>query len=433
MPEQTTDLLIELCSGAYRPNQPALVNGDGTAASKDGAQSRSSAAAYLSYLQVGGYGKTPAAATAASIGTSTPSMNNASRRGSIAAVEPYAVDGPSRRATHPDGTDQGAGHAGNSEGNPKGETVEGSPPYQVPSPRTFFAHFIQHPEPFARFLETVALARWGQSINMDAHTRAAVPTPLPGRGSATPGHYGQTDQVLGTEPNDEHDDGADFDPATHKDECAIWNTLLELYVTTSRSDASSASGDSASTSVRVQRRERALRLLEQHDTLPYDATQALVLCSMEHFTDGLVLLYERMGMFEDVLRFWMDESVPSLAHDGASEKDNASCKVMAALRRYGPTQPQLYPLVLRYLVSSEQLLATHREDLAEVLRHIEDDALMSPLEVVQALARTGVASVGLVREYLSRAINQERAEIEGVSTELDLLGEFVFATQMPRH
>jgi hypothetical protein len=398
LPDATTDLLIELCSGLFSPKPIAV--GAGIAA----AQERSVAAAYLSYLQVGHYGK-PANASAqqeatggAGTSASTPSMPAHTSERTSLAIEPYHLDGvaESNGAQAP------------------------ADAYHTPSPRTFFAHFIRHPAHFVRFLETVALARWGQRVDMDTHAASHEPlsagalAPL----AATAGSDDEVERALrelGMEPSDDV-----FVDEDHKDQCAIWNTLLELYLASARDSNADPDAPAAlllhvehglDGAQRGERRERALHLLEQHEQLPYDITQALVLCSMESFTEGLVLLYERMGMYEDVLRFWMDAST------AAGARDEASAKVMAALWRYGPSSPQLYPMVLRYLVSSEAILERHHADVAKVLKHIEDEGLMGPLEVVQALGRTGVASVGIVREHLTRAVLQEREEIEAVSVQ----------------
>ncbi|KAN0061118.1 Vacuolar protein sorting-associated protein 11 [Thecaphora frezii] len=407
LPEKTTDLLIELCAGAFRPT---TATGLGQAnPSRDGA-GKSAAAAYLSYLHVGAFNKSLNAtdggngnsngiSTGPGTGASTPILNQTStsnRNSFIATIDPYNVEGTrSRRQSVLPNVDEGT----------LGEATEEA--YAVPSPRTFFAHFIQHPAEFIRFLETVALARWGQSVNMDLHAESHDPLSL-----KAPIAEDAEDEVtlalreLGVSTNDDYEDADD------RDQKAIWNTLLELYLSSSkpvRDGESNAFGlDGAQ---RCQRREKALHLLEQHETLPYDVSHALMLCSVEEFTEGLVLLYERMGMYEDVLRFWMDASLDEDA-DNRVQGEVVSCKVMAALRRYGDAKPHLYPIVMRYLVSSDEILSRHHEDLGEVLDYIEEHALLSPLEVVQALSRTGVASVGLVRSYLTRTIVREREEIE---------------------
>ncbi|KAG6858557.1 hypothetical protein C0993_005476, partial [Termitomyces sp. T159_Od127] len=106
------------------------------------------------------------------------------------------------------------------------------------------------------------------------------------------------------------------------------------------------------------------------------------------YTEGLVLLWEKMGMYEDVLRYWMDK-------DKEGVVAGASTQVLNHLNRYGPEHPHLYPLVLRFLTSTPQLLERHREDVKRVLGYIDEKEILPPLGVVQVLSRNGVASVGL--------------------------------------
>jgi hypothetical protein len=112
-------------------------------------------------------------------------------------------------------------------------------------------------------------------------------------------------------------------------------------------------------------------------------------------------------MWEDIVRFWISQSQ-------LSSSSGASRKVVEALMTYGPNQPQLYPLVLRFLTSTPELLARHKEDLRGILEHIEEEGIMPPLGVVQLLSRNGVASVGLVKEWLMMRIRESREEIENV-------------------
>jgi len=71
-------------------------------------------------------------------------------------------------------------------------------------------------------------------------------------------------------------------------------------------------------------RDKALRVLRS-DSIPYDPTHALILCSTYRFTLGLVLLWEKMGMYEDVLRSWMDQHKEGGA---GADSSGASAKVI---------------------------------------------------------------------------------------------------------
>ena len=250
-----------------------------------------------------------------------------------------------------------------------------------PSPSQFFAHFVHHPDYFIRFLEAVAFRKWGQRVDLEEHS--AIP----------------------------HGGAVNLDEDRNS-QAAVWNTLLELYLT-SASEAGTPLDDESRTLLR----KKAMKVLENDDRLPYDPTHALIVCSTHSFTEGLVLLWEKMGMYEDVLRFWMDrtDSQSELAFDDATSM-SASSRVVQYLTLYGPEHPHLYSLVLRFLTSSPTLLSRHSADVKNILDHIEQEKIMPPIAVIQILSRNDVASVGLVKQWLMTRIAESREEIEAVSS-----------------
>lgn len=211
------------------------------------------------------------------------------------------------------------------------------------------------------FLEIVALRRWGQSVS-DANGNPSILE----------------------SPSDVQ--------AEEQDQAAVWNTLLELYLSPSK-DSSDLTG-------------KAMRLLKSSN-LPYDPTHALILCSTRAFTPGLVLLWEKRGMYEDVLRFWMDK-------EKEDPSSGASQEVIRCLERYGSAHVHLYPLVLRFLTSSSELLSKHTGDVGRILEHINEEKIMPPLSVVQVLSRNGIASVGLMKQWLTNRIKETRQEVDTV-------------------
>jgi len=54
------------------------------------------------------------------------------------------------------------------------------------------------------------------------------------------------------------------------------------------------------------------------------------------------------------------------------------------------------------------------DELIVVLRKIEDDGLLTPLQIVRALSGTGVAHLGVVKNFLAETIEKERRDIENV-------------------
>ncbi|KAJ4493796.1 hypothetical protein C8J55DRAFT_499827 [Lentinula edodes] len=374
LPQETTELLIDLCTTTLDTTVEVIDNtGEETPIS---AVSKSAAggASYLSYLtlhrnSIAGQASETATVAAPSIktvrvGDSDIDSSIVRRSGSL---NSDGALGTPRGISPPPTALSTIGIAPMSARPP---TVN---PSKRLSPRLYFAHFVDHMEQFVVFLETVALRRWGQSADENSLSDSS-------RLSTTP------------DIDDEED---------RHDQVAVWNTLLELYLTLP--GISSSLGSSAPQD-EIALKEKALRVLRS-ETIPYDTTHALILCSSRGYTKGLVLLWEKMGMYEDVLRFWMERD-----KEGATPE--ASTQVLKHLQLYGPKHPHLYTLVLRFLTSSPVLFSRHMDDVKEVIQHIDQESIMPPLGIIQVLSRNDVASVGLVKEWLIERITQERGEIQ---------------------
>ncbi len=221
-------------------------------------------------------------------------------------------------------------------------------------------------------------------------------------GSQKPTDDAEMDEVdralreLGLDPASGVNYDGDYEDQDLLDQKSIWNTLLELYLTSSGAAVNAAKG-----------RDTALKLLQQHESLPYDIPHAVMLCAVEAFNEGLILLYERMGMFEDVVRLHMDSassSSSSSSSDDDQSGEESSRRVVESLHKYGPIQPELYDLVLRFLISSPILLSRHTSDLLSILTTIRETSLMSTLEIIQLLSSTPYTHVGIIRDFLSSSI-----------------------------
>ena len=55
------------------------------------------------------------------------------------------------------------------------------------------------------------------------------------------------------------------------------------------------------------------------------------------------------------------------------------------------------------------------DELDAVLKKIDEDNLMAPLQVIQTLSTNDVATMGMVKKYLSNTVERERKEISNVS------------------
>jgi hypothetical protein len=133
---------------------------------------------------------------------------------------------------------------------------------------------------------------------------------------------------------------------------------------------------------------------------PIDTSNVLLLSHLSNFRDGTVLVREQQGLRFDIFRSY------------TSANDTAGA--IKALRKYGPEEPQLYPAALAYFTSSPQILEEASGELDLVLKKIDEDGLMAPLQVIQTLSTNSVATMGMVKKYLSDTIERERKEISNV-------------------
>lgn len=127
----------------------------------------------------------------------------------------------------------------------------------------------------------------------------------------------------------------------------------------------------------------------------------LLLSHLADFKDGTTLVREKQGLRFDIFR------------SCCSAGDTAGA--VRALKKYGSEEPELYPAALAYFTSSPKVLRdVGEEELERVLKVIDSQGLMKPLQVVQTLSSNAVATVGMVKRYLGDTIERERKEIQNV-------------------
>jgi hypothetical protein len=141
---------------------------------------------------------------------------------------------------------------------------------------------------------------------------------------------------------------------------------------------------------------KAKKLIEDKD-IPIDTSNVLLLSHLSDFRDGTTLVREQAGLRFDIFRSF------------TSAKDTKGA--IKALRKYGPDEPQLYPAALSYFTSDSRVLEEAGDELDAVLKKIDEDGLMAPLQVIQTLSTNAVATMGLVKVYLQQTIERERKEI----------------------
>lgn len=134
--------------------------------------------------------------------------------------------------------------------------------------------------------------------------------------------------------------------------------------------------------------------------VPIDPSNVLLLSDLSSFTTGTTLIRERQNLLFDIFR----------SYTSANDTTGA----IRALKKYGPQEPQLYAAALSYFASNPKALEEAGDEFDMVLRKIDEEGLMAPLQVIQTLSKSGVATIGLVKRYLMESIGREREEIAEV-------------------
>ncbi|TVY30984.1 Vacuolar protein sorting-associated protein 11-like protein, partial [Lachnellula hyalina] len=172
-----------------------------------------------------------------------------------------------------------------------------------------------------------------------------------------------------------------------RDKIDLYTTLFEMYLHKSNEKK----GDN-----REEWEAKAKKLIEGKD-IPIDTSNVLLLSHLSNFRDGTTLVREQAGLRFDIFRSY------------TSAKDTRGA--IKALRRYGPEEPQLYPAALSYFTSDPRILEEAGDELDVVLKKINNDRLMAPLQVIQTLSTNAVATMGMIKTYLQQTIERERKEI----------------------
>ncbi|KAI9350402.1 hypothetical protein BD770DRAFT_157922 [Pilaira anomala] len=353
LPHETTNLLIELCTGVLplaTVNNNSTVFGSGP---KSPTPSDNNTRA-LSHLPFSGSGGETASIFSDQSG---PTLHNGSSNNHTPTLSRLAQT----------------------------KSAAGRLSYQPPSPRKFMPAFVDRPDCLTTFLESVFEKLWGVSSG-----------PL----SPSP-----TSESTAISPSVSHKNGDLNKSAGEKiwslqeqeERKTIWNTLLELYLMDDMESTKEPANPRERQKRKREFRQKALTLL-QDESVQYDTNQALVLCQLKQFDEGIVYLYEKTGMYTDILRYWMEK--------GGTDR------VIEGVRRYGPKDPSLYPMVLTYFSSTPEVMAKSTQELHSVMKHIDEKDLLPPIQVVQALSRSNVATIGLLKGYIGKKIEHERRELK---------------------
>lgn len=144
--------------------------------------------------------------------------------------------------------------------------------------------------------------------------------------------------------------------------------------------------------VRVKNHEAALALL-QNPAAKYDDDHVLCLVQMFDFKPGMLFLYEKLKLYTEIVQHHME--------------NNEYPAIMAACKKFGRIDPNLWVQVLSYFALKDE-----REDchcwIRDVLNNIERERLLPPLLLVQILAQNPKTPLAVVKDYVTRHLQEER-------------------------
>ena len=209
--------------------------------------------------------------------------------------------------------------------------------------------------------------------------------------------HGQAEKVYKADPEEflqlfiRNNDGLivflEYLIAERPTECSdvIYNHLLEHYLHKFKNMESNHDDDVQAFLKRKSDIESKIMKILSSPYLSFDNDHALVLCQMHNFLKGTLHLYERKGLHQQILKIHM-------------EMNNVEA-ALATCRSSGAQNPNLWVQALQ-LVGSIEDQKTKEMHIMEVLDMIEDQNLMTPLQVLRTLANSPLANLGIVRQYL---------------------------------
>ncbi|KAK4874130.1 hypothetical protein RN001_013490 [Aquatica leii] len=151
--------------------------------------------------------------------------------------------------------------------------------------------------------------------------------------------------------------------------------------------------------------QKILKFL-QNSEIKYNKPQALVVCHMHNFSEGVLYLYEEEKLYQQILRYHI------LRSDSNS--------ILSCCRRFGHQEPSLWIQALWSCIrgGNDSLL----ELLPEVLKVIAKERLLSPQLIIEAIgASESNITLAHIRSYIE---NELKIENEIISDNTDLTNKY---------
>eukprot|EP00475_Leptophrys_vorax_P003669 TRINITY_DN12152_c0_g1_i2.p1 TRINITY_DN12152_c0_g1~~TRINITY_DN12152_c0_g1_i2.p1 ORF type:complete len:731 (-),score=192.03 TRINITY_DN12152_c0_g1_i2:68-2260(-) len=181
---------------------------------------------------------------------------------------------------------------------------------------------------------------------------------------------------------------------------SIYNTLLELYLRTDQDEGKDDVKDS-----KHPKFDKIMQLLTAKQAR-YNDEHALLLTKIYKFEDGMIYLYKRQKLYNQILQHYIQR--------------DQNDKIIRLCQEYEQQDSSLWTQALTYFSMKGKEC---QDQLREVLRHIDSNNLLPPLMVIRMLQKNSQTPIGIVKDYLTRKLQEDNTLIEAHEVEIQQLQE----------
>ena len=167
----------------------------------------------------------------------------------------------------------------------------------------------------------------------------------------------------------------------------VFNDLLEFYLNKIKREEIS---DGSIFDIKDKTLDLLKDLFKKH---PTDTERATTLCTLNNFEEGIVFLYESLNSYESLLRYYMQMK----SYD----------KVIETCIKFSENDTSLWEKALTYFVQQPNSY----DYLQQVLAHIDQQDIVPPLIVIRILSESPCATLGLVKNYLLKRVQEGQDKI----------------------
>lgn len=183
----------------------------------------------------------------------------------------------------------------------------------------------------------------------------------------------------------------------------VYNTLFELFIRfleTPSVDLSTPVQEKYNYDIpaiddsfaKKSNKEKVLYLIDQGDS-NYDTEHILVLVQTYGFREGILKMYERLNLYNDIIQYFMEQ--------------NDYYNIIQTCLKNGSDDRNMWIQVLSFFANGD---LPFESEIQTLLNRIEKDDILPPLMVIQILSKKKT-TLGTLKEYLTKRLGQEQSQI----------------------